>query len=300
MSKFIVGSNVKGSLLVLVSALMFGSYGVFSKYLGQYDVFYQTFVRCLIVTLCFIAYGVYKKQFTPIAQADRKWFIVILIITNFTVAPIVYAFRYLEIGTASFLFYASFTAFTYILGIIFFKEKMDVYKISSLVLSIIGMLLLFSVTFSWVLLIPMLLTIVNGIASGAEVTFSKKISNKYSNAQINSFVFGSIAVTHFFLSLVLGENMDVRLFSESLPVLLLFVLAAIIGMATVVAGFKYVEPSIGAIVGLMEIVFSVILGYFFFQEMLNSHALIGGGLILVAALIPNIPGLMRMKKVDAK
>jgi drug/metabolite transporter (DMT)-like permease len=142
----------------------------------------------------------------------------------------------------------------------------------------------------------MLLAIFNGATSGGEVTFSKKISNKYSNAQINSFVFGSIAVTHFVLSLVLGENMDVRLFTESLPVLLLFALAAIIAMATVVAGFKYVEPSIGGIVGLMEIVFSVILGYFLFNETLKAQAVLGGVLILVAALVPNIPGLIRMKK----
>lgn len=296
MSKSVVNNNLKGSLLVLISAVMFGSYGLFSRYLGSYDIFYQTFVRCTLVTLCFITYGLYKHQFTPIAKADRKWFVVILIITNFTIAPIVYAFQHLAIGTASFLFYASFTIFTYILGIIFFKEKMDIYKISSLVLSLFGMLLLFSINFSWVLLLPMLLTVLNGIASGGEVTFSKKISSNYSNAQINAFVFGSIAVTHFVLSFVLGENMDVRLFTESLPVLLVFVLAAIIGMATVVAGFKYVEPSIGAIVGLMEIVVSVILGYFLLNETLSAHAQLGGGLILVAALIPNIPGLMRIRK----
>lgn len=288
--------NFRGTLFVAISALMFGSYGVFARFFSQYDVFYQTFVRCAIITLLFVLYGVVKKQFKKIDKADWNWFAVVLIFTNFTVAPIVYAFQKLEIGTASFLFYASFTIFAYILGFIFFKEKIDSIKVIALLLSIIGMLLIFTFSFSWILLLPMMMAIVNGIASGGEVTFSKKISGKYSNVQINALVFGSIAVTHFFISLFLRESFDPQLLTTSLPILLVYVIAAIIGMVTVIAGFKYVEPSIGAIVGLLEIVFSVILGFLFFQESLSPKILLGGGLILVAAILPSLVDLVSRKK----
>lgn len=287
--------NFKGSLLILISALMFGSYGLFSRYLGGYDIFYQTCVRCFIVAACFLVYGIYKKQLKRIEKADYKWFAIILTITCFTIAPIVYAFQRLEIGTAAFLFYSSFTIFAYILGMMFFKEKMDRYKVLSLVLSFAGMLLIFTFSFSWLLLLPMFLAVFNGVTSGAEVVFSKKISGKYSNAQINALMFGTIAVTHLILSFLLGEKMDVGLLTTSLPVLLLFVLAAIVGMATVIAGFKYVEPSIGAVVGLMEIVFSVILGYYFLSESLSANVLLGGFLILVASLLPNLPDLLKRR-----
>lgn len=291
-----LSKNIKGSLLVAISALMFGSYGVFARYFESYPVFYQTFVRCLIITVVFAVYGLLKKQFKKIEKKDLNWFIIILIFTNFTVAPIVYAFQKLQIGTASFLFYASFTVFTYLLGLVFFKEKMNLPKIVSLLLSLIGLLLIFTFSLSWILLIPMLMAILNGVASAGEVTFSKKISQNYSNIQINTLVFGSIAFTHLLISLSLGETMDIQLVTTSLPVLLVFSAAAILGMVTVIAGFKYVEPSIGAIVGLLEIVFSVVFGIILFSEVLNWKITMGGALILIAALLPTIVELKQQRR----
>lgn len=285
-----------GESLVLISALMFGSYGIFSRLLANFDIFYQTFVRCFIITLIFILYGLYKGQFKKIEPSDYKWFLSILTITNFTIAPIVYAFQKLEIGTASFLFYASFTIFTYILGVIFFREKMTTVKLFSLSLAFVGLLLIFRIKFELALLFPILMAILNGFASGFEVTLSKKISHKYSNTQINALVFGSIAVTHLFISFVLGETMDAQLVTTALPVLLIFVAAAIIGMVTVIAGFKYVEPSTGALIGLMEIVFAVIFGYIFFSESLGASTILGGSLIILASVIPNFQQLFTFYK----
>lgn len=300
MKTSVLSGNLKGSGLVAISALMFGSYGVFSRYLSSYDIFYQIFVRLLLITAIFVAVGLYKKQFKPIARQDWMWFTVMLIFTNFTIAPIVYAYQFLEIGTASFLFYASFTVFTYILGMLFFKEKMDAVKIAALVLSFAGLLTIFTFSASWLLLLPILLTILNGIASGGEVTFSKKVSDKYSNTQINTLIFGSITVTHLLLSLLVGETWDPQIFNTSLPVLLSFALAGLVGMVTVVAGFKLVEPSIGAIVGLLEIVFSVILGFVLFGEALSPKILLGGALILVAALLPSLYDLWLLKTAMKK
>lgn len=286
----------KGSLFLLTSALAFGSYGVFSNYLERYDIFFQTYVRSFIITGILLIYGIYAKQLKKIDKKDYRWFAVILFFTSFTIAPIVYAFRYLTLGTASFLFYSSFTISTYIFGFIFFKEKLTAIKLVSLLLSVIGMLLIFVVNISPTLLLPIGLAIFNGIASSGEVTFSKKLSGKYTSVFITMLVFAIIGLSHLIISILLQEHQDIGLVTQSLPTLLLFVIVAIIGMVTVVEGFKTVEPSIGAIIGLTEIVFSALFGIILFQEQMSLQTVLGGGLIVIAAALPNLTQLLKYKQ----
>ncbi len=282
-----------GTLCILASALAFGSYGVFSRYLGAYDIFFQTYVRCFLVALVLGGYGLLTHQFKKIQPKDYGWFAVVLVFTSFSIAPITYSYRFLTLGTAAFLFYSSVTVFTYLFGFLFFKEKWTPVKLISLGLSLVGMLLIFSLQLTALLLVPAVLAIFTGLATSGEVTFSKKISGMYSSTQITFLVFAVIGVSHLILSLLLGENQNIGIVSHSLPVLLLFVFAAIVGMISVVEGFKRVEPSIGAVLGLTEIVFSVVLGIVLFSESLSSGTILGGALILIAALLPNIAPLQR-------
>jgi len=279
--------QLKGSFFILISALMFGAYGLLSRGIEQYDVFYQTYVRCLVVALALLAFGLFRKEFKKIEKEDFKWFVVVCMFTVFSIAPIVYAFKFLTLGTASFLFYGSLTIFTYILGFVFFKEKLTRTKVLVLIFSTIGLILIFSGNFGAALLLPALMALLNGVASSGEVTFSKKISNKYSSTQISFIVFIAIAVTHFVLSLILNENQDITLITQHTPNILAFAVASIIGMITVIEGYKYVEPSVGAIIGLTEIVFSLMFGILFFNESASLLTLVGGLLIIAAAALPS-------------
>ncbi len=275
---------------------MYGSYGVFSRYLGDYDIFFQTYIRCLLIAGILGVIGLIRKEFKPIKKEDVKWFAAMGFFSIFSIAPIVYAFRYLEIGTASFLFYAAYTIATYIFGRIFFAEKLTSIKIISLVLSFIGLLLIFSIKFSSELLLPVLMAILNGVATSGEITFSKKVSDKYSNNQIVVSLFLLIAISHFFVSLFLGEHQNMEILTKSFFILAGFILAAIIATIAIVEGFKYLEPSIGAIIGLMEIIFSVIFGIIFFSESLTIPMLVGGILIVTAVALPDIVALLAKNK----
>ena len=294
--------NLKGTFYITISAVMFALYGVFFRLLSEYDIFFQTYIKSFLIVLVLLAVGLYQKSFRKIERKDYWPYTVVLLFTIFSVAPITYAYRYLELGTGSFLFYASLTIFSYILGALFFAEKFNAIKIASLVLSILGMILVFTVKIPQGFLIPVLLCIVNGIASSGEVVFSKTISSKYSLNQITLLIYLAIGVTHLALSLILGESQNIGLVTTDLHWLLLFAFFSIIGMFTVIEGFKLLEPSIGAIIGLSEIVFSLILGIAFYNDVISSQILIGGFVIIFAAALPNIYDLylLRTKKVSKK
>ncbi len=290
--------NLKGSIYITISALMFALYGVFLRQLEQYDVFYQTYVKSFLIIFILLAIGIYQKSYRKIDKKDYKAYAVVLLFTVFSVAPITYAYRYLELGTASFLFYASLTIFSYIFGALYFSEKFDNIKIISLILSILGMVLVFAVKLPQGLLLPIALCILNGLAASGEVVFSKLLSNKYSSNQITVLIFVSIAISHLLLSVFLGENQDIGLMTHDLHWTLLFCAASIVGMFTVIEGFRILEPSIGAIIGLSEIVFSVLLGVLFYADKISGQILAGGILIILAAALPNLYDLylLRQKK----
>ena len=289
--------NLKGSIYITISALMFALYGIFFRLLEHYDVFFQTYIKSFVIVGILLAIGIYQKSFKNIDKQDYKGYAIVLLFTIFSVAPVTYAYRYLELGTASFLFYSSLTIFSYIFGALFFSEKFGTVKIISLLLSILGMILVFTIKVPEGFLLPVALCILNGLASSGEVVFSKYISDKYSSNQITLLVFLAIAITHLFLSLFLQENQDFRLLTTDLHWTMLFCIASIVGMFTVIEGFKLLEPSIGAIVGLSEIVFSLLLGIAFYNDQVSMQVLIGGCIIIFAAALPNIYELYVKKKV---
>ena len=287
----------KGSLLIVFSALCFGSYGVFAKYLAGYDLFYQTYVRCFIVTTILLIVGLSTKKLKKIKRQDYKYWATILGFTIFTITPITIAFRNLPLGTVSFLFYSAFTVFTYIFGVVFFHEKITRVKILSATLAFAGLLIIFTVNFYGLLPFPMLMAIANGLASSGEAVFSKNVSDKYSALQVTMLVFLAIGITHFGLSLLLGENQDLALLTNSGGVIFTFSTVAILGVVALYAGYRELDPSIGALVGLTEIIFSVLFGILFFQELLGTNTIIGGLLIVTAAALPNILALRKKQVV---
>ena len=288
--------NIKGSLFITISSFSFAMNGIFYKQLAAYDIFYQTYVKSIIIVLVLLAFGIYSKAFKKISKEDIRSYAIVLGFTIFTVAPATYAYRYLELGTVSFLFYASLTIFSYIFGALFFSEKFGFIKIISLILSVIGMVLVFTIKLPEGLLLPVIMCIINGLAASGETVFSKNISNKYSSTQITLLIYASIAITHLLLSLLLGENQNIGLLTFDLHWVLLFCTFSIIGVITVIRGFQSLEPSIAAVIGLSEILFSLILGILLFNDPVNMHVLLGGLMIVIAATLPNLYDLYKLKR----
>ena len=101
-------NKARGIFLVTLSALMFGSYGVWSKLIGSgFDVFFQSWNRALIIVIVLFPFLYYKKQIVPIQRADRKWLFLFLFFTAFTQAPIFYAYTHMDIGSANLFFFVT-------------------------------------------------------------------------------------------------------------------------------------------------------------------------------------------------
>ena len=183
-------NSIKGVSAILLSGLFFRSYGLWAKLIGSsLGDFYQTWTRMVLISAILLPIGFATKSFIRVKKRDIKWFAIVTLSGAATFAPYFYAFNHLAIGTATLLFYAALTITIYIVGKLFLKEKMTLVKLASLIIALVGLSLIFTISFGQGLLIPALAAIFAGSAGGCEVAFTKKISGSYSSVQITTILF---------------------------------------------------------------------------------------------------------------
>lgn len=281
-------NQLKGILLITLSAVGFGSYGIWSRIMGNsFDEFSQGWIRAFILIAIIIPIILWKKQYRKIARTDWKWFAAIAGAGGLNQAPYYFAFKYLPIGTATLLFYASLTITGYIVGYIFLHERIDTKKITSLVLACVGISCIFKFSITTLsLTLPALSAVLAGAMGGIEVGLTKKISDRYSTLQIISVIFLFMLVGNIGIASIAG--MKIPTFTTYIPWfgLLGYTVAMLIALYTVVIGYQYAEASVGGLVGLSEIVFAALFGVVFFHEVISLSSILGATLIILAAALP--------------
>lgn len=283
-----------GIILILISSLLFGSYGVWAKLIGSgMGVFFQGWSRGLIIALVLLPILYYKKLIVPIKKEDWRWLAVFLVFTSLTQAPLFYAFTHMDIGSATLLFFVSMLLTMYVMGYFFLGERVTSVKVVSFVVACIGMYFIFSFSLAAFTFLAASLAILNGIASGGEVSSSKKISGSYSTLYITWLSWVAIALTNAPISLFLGEAQPLPVFNAVWLWQLGYSVASMLAFWLIIEGLKYVETGIGGLLGLLEIVFSIAFGILLFNEQLTAQVAIGAVFILTAAALPHIHELYR-------
>ena len=280
--------KTKGTVFVLMSAFFYASYGVWSRLMANhFGEFSQAWTRALVLLVGTLVLNAIFKFFKPIDKKDRIWFLVIGLM-GLNQAPLFYGFTHLNIGTATLLFYAALLTGGYLIGKFSFKEKVTKIKWISLGLALLGMLVIYQLTLNSGQLLAVGLTILAGLMGAGGVVFSKKLSGEYPEIQIMTSYFISITVVNFIISAILKDALPV--FGFNIPWLAQFgyLVAFLVANLTVIHGFRYLEPSVGSLIGLVEIIFGVAFGVVLFGESLGLGVILGSILILAAAALPNI------------
>lgn len=281
--------QMKGIILILLASLFFGSYGVWAKLIGDgMDPFFQGWSRGLIIALALFPILYFKKLIVPLRKEDWRWIIVFLVFTSLTQAPLFYAFTHMDIGSATLLFFVNMLLTMYLVGFFFLGEKMTSIKVASFLIAAVGMYFIFSFSLFAFTVFAALMATLNGVASGGEISFSKKISGSYSTLYITWLSWIAIVVTNAPISLFLSETQLAPSFDLVWLWQLGYTVASMLAFWLIIEGLKHVEAGVGGLLGLLEIVFSIAFGILLFNEDLSTKVFIGAVLILVAAALPHV------------
>ncbi len=282
--------------MILVSAIGFGSYGVWSRFIGsEFGVFYQGWVRSALVLSILLPIAIFTKSFIKVDRKDIGWLLAPVLFGVLTQAPLYYAFNHADIGTATLIFYATYVITSYLIGKIAMGESIGKIKLISLFLAFIGLLLIFGISLARFSLIALLLASINGIASGGEVATTKKSTGKYSSLQVSTYVWLGILITHLPLSLISGEYQIPLELNYTWFAMFAFAAVGLVSFWLVVEGYKYVDASIGGLIGLLEIISGVVFGIIIFKEPITITMMLGGFIILLSAMLPDISTLMERR-----
>jgi len=235
----------------------------------------------------FILVAYFKKR-KKIRKKDWCWLIFRSL--GGLVAFIAYymAVNVLELGTTYFLFYASATISGFVIGKMMFTEKLNEPKIASLILSLIGIVLVYRASFDQSKLLYLSLAIVSGLGWTFWLAFAKKISGNYSALYLN-FIdsFLSFAV-YLIISVFLKESWVMPNFSKVWIANYVMALLMIITSQLVIYGFRRLEAQIGSLVMLNEILFGLLIGALLYKETIPLTSLLGGFLIVISSVVANL------------
>ncbi len=278
---------------------MFGSYGIWSRLMGSsFGIFYQGWTRALIITIVLFPILYYKKQIIPLQRKDWRWLFIYLLFTSATQAPIFYAFNNMDIGTATLLFFVTMLLTMYAFGFLFLKERLTLVKALSFITACAGLYVIFSFSVTAFAVLAACMAMLNGLASGGEVSSSKKLSSTYSALYLTWLSWLIIIPTNGILSLILREEQHLPGWDIAWGYQIGYVVAGILGFWAIIEGLKYIEASVGGLLGLLEIVFSISFGILIFREAFTARVILGAILIISAAALPHISNLTKRKQLN--
>ena len=278
-----------GSSYILTSAFFFASYGIWSRLMGSsFGEFSQAWTRGLLLLIFVLLIGFSRHLFRPLAKQDLSWFLLIAFAGGLNQAPYYFGFQFLPIGTAVMLFYAALVIGGYLIGKLAFKEHITPTKLVSLALGIFGISLIYRFSLTSQQIIPALATLLAGLMGACSAVLPKKLSHHYHEFQIMSGYFIVMILANFILATLIHEQLPSFSRTTAWLAQLAYSTSMLIANFTVIEGFKRLEASIGSLIGLAEIIFGAIFGILIFHESLTLPMLIGGLLIIISAILPNL------------
>lgn len=282
-------SQFQGLVSLALAALFYGLYGVFSRVISMdFGAVFQAVAKNLIVFLMLAAYILYSKSWKKIASSDFKWFLLMNLPGIMAIVTIFIAFNNLALGTAMFTVYATSTLTGYFLGFVLFGERLTAQKVVSLLACFTGLYLMFSNSFSGGRFLFLILACLSGVGSAAWNVFSKKVSSKYSLAEILVVDSSLTMMVGFPLAVLLREPTAFPSFSQQWLGVLLYALVSFLACLLTLNGFRHLQAQIGSLILLLEPVFATFFGWLFYREILTAYAVLGGLLILFGAALSNL------------
>ncbi len=290
-------NQFSGAGALFLSGFFYALYGVLTRYvLYDMGLFYQSASRYFVGLLIFFLLVKIFGSLKPIKRKDIKWFVALAFFAFAVNIPFYIAVNNLPLGTTLFLFYASSLISSYLFGFFALKEKLSRIKIIVLFLAIIGIYLIYKENFQLTEPIFCLSAILSGSFFGFYSTANKTINLKYPTLQINliNYLLVFLLTTPFIF--INRETINLNFLSFSWIINIIYALVMVFASFCTVYGFKYIEAQKGSLILLSELIFVVINGFIFFKEIPGVSVIIGGIIILISLILPNIQ--FRISKIN--
>jgi len=284
-----------GSLCILAATIIYAGFGVLSRIVGfSIPLFYQNVTRNLFAAFILGVIILLHKKQTWKKMTTKAWKIVFVraIIGSSSFLLFFYTMNHMEIGLTYFLYYAANTIGGYVLGSLFFKERITPIKWIALVLAFVGLFFIYMINLSHVQPLLVGMAILSGLLVSCWFIIVKKLEG-YSAIQINFLDLAFPIIWYTIASLLFKETWSIPQFTPVWIASLFYGACFVITGLLIVYGFKKTEAQIGSLIMLAEIPIATLLAYLVYHESITLLTTLGGLLILVAMTLPELAALKK-------
>ncbi|EGQ3916507.1 DMT family transporter [Staphylococcus pseudintermedius] len=272
-----MNTKVKGILAILISAIGFSFMAVFFRLSGDLPVFQKSLARnfvAMFIPLFFILK--YKQPFFG-KLSSQPLLVTRSVLGLMGVLLNIYAIDHMVLSDADILMKLN-PFWTILLSLIFLKEFIQKYQITSMVIAIIGMLFVVKPEFSSDV-IPAIVGLLSGVFAASAYTAVRALSTREAPYTIVFyFSFFSVIVLIPFVAFTFEPMSLIQI-----VYLILAGLSAAVGQIGITVAYSYAPAKDISIFTYASIIFTAINGFILFNESPDFYAIIGYIIILSAS-----------------
>jgi drug/metabolite transporter (DMT)-like permease len=294
------GPDPTGAALIVIAAACFATLGPLSRFAGEAGVDSLTLVTwraaigAMVVTafigVRFVAVGVRPASIRALPARDR-WFMLAAAVANTVLNLAAFiAFERITIALTLLVFYL-YPAGVALVSTLWFGERLDRLRWGALAVSLLGMVLVVAGAEALGQVDPVGIGLAF-LAAIAQVFYVLAARHGFANVpgpQAAAFTMSGAAILYVAIAVVIGSlgGLGDPLASTSaiVPVVLAGVVGAGVPTLAFIVGIRRLGPSRGAILATLEPVVGVALAAWLLAEQPAPIQLVGGALILAAAVM---------------
>ena len=276
-------NRILGVLLIIVSAVSFGTLAIFGRYAfaDGLDIFTLLFLRFTLAAIVIAGLLLFRRERLPHGKE------LYLLIGMGAVGYVGQSFSYLtaiKFASASLvaLLLYLYPVFVAILSTIFLKEKFTRLKFVALALATLGATMTANPQGGkWT---GILMALSAAAIYSVYIIVGSGVMKKVSAVASSTVIFASAGIVYGALTVVNHPHWPSSS-SGWLAIAAITLIATIIPVVTFLAGLKLIGPTDASMLSTFEPVVTVLLAAWLFGERLSPIILIGGGLILTAVIL---------------
>ena len=275
--------QLTGILLIAISAASFGTLAIFGRFLyaDGLDTFTMLFLRFGLAALLMLVILLLRREKFPRGK------ILLPLIGMGAVGYVGQSFSYLtaiqyaSAGLVALLLYL-YPMFVFILSVIVFHEKATWVKIVAILIALLGTAL--TVDPAGGQLPGILLAISAALIYSVYIIVGTNVMKHVSPMQSSLVIFASAGTVYGILMAFNGVHLP-STGSGWINTLCIVLVATVLPVIAFLAGLERIGPTHAAMLSTLEPVVTVLLAAWIFGERLQSIALLGGCMILMAVIL---------------
>lgn len=267
-----------GPIYIVASSFFFALMAIFIRYSEEMPIFEQVVFRNLVISILMFLLVVKEKRVHEMKVLDgkkeiffRSLFGFIGMVCNF------YAVKHLNIADATAIAKIS-PFFIMIFAALLLGEKLEKHSILAILFSIVGMLMVVKPKFDGST-IPSLVALAGALSAAMAMIMLSSVGKRVRGEIIILYfgIFSTIACFPFLVgNFIIPKGKD-------LANLLMIGVSAGFGQLFLTMGYKLGKASEISVYNFSQIIFSILMGYFLFNERTDFISLVGMAIIILSA-----------------